>query len=50
MKGDRKEGDVGAGEGEVKGRQGERGPDVALEPWYEGVLRIPVFLELSGVF
>lgn len=40
----------GAGEGEVKVRQGERGPDVALEPWYEGVLRIPVFLELSGVF
>ena len=40
----------GAGEGEVKGRQGERGPDVALALRYEGVLRIPVFLELSGVF
>lgn len=39
-----------AGGGEVKGRRGERGPDVALEPWYEVVLRILVFLELSGFF
>lgn len=39
-----------AGGGEVKGRQGERGPDVAWEPCYEVVVRIPTFLELSGVF
>lgn len=39
MKGDRKEGNMG-GRGEVKGRQGE-GPDVAWEPCYEVVVRIP---------